>query len=64
MLPPENITPVVRGEVLDAHGDALQALLDDITARITTEGLQAMNARASEGASAAEIAADWLADNT
>ncbi|MEX0952239.1 MAG: ABC transporter substrate-binding protein [Nitriliruptoraceae bacterium] len=62
MLPPENITPVVRGDVLDAHDD-LQALLDGITARITTADLQAMNARASEGASAAEIAADWLAEN-
>ncbi len=64
MLPPENITPVVREEVLDVYGDDLQALLDGITARITTDGLQAMNARASEGASAAQIAADWLAENT
>lgn len=63
MLPPENITPVVRDEVLDAYGDDLSALLDEVTAAITTDGLQQMNADASEGLSAAEIAEAWLADN-
>lgn len=63
MLPPENITPVVREAILAAYGDDLQALLDAVTATITTEGLQEMNAAASEGLSAAEIAAAWLADH-
>jgi osmoprotectant transport system substrate-binding protein len=63
MLPPENITPVVRTEVLDAYGDDLTDLLDRITAAITTDALQQMNAEASEGRSAAEIASDWLAEN-
>jgi osmoprotectant transport system substrate-binding protein len=63
MLPPENITPVVRTEVVDAYGDDLTNLLDRITAAITTDALQQMNAEASEGRSAAEIARDWLADN-
>jgi osmoprotectant transport system substrate-binding protein len=63
MLPPENITPVVRTEVLDAYGDDLTELLDRITAGLSTDALQQMNAEASEGRSAAEIASDWLADN-
>lgn len=63
MLPPENITPVLRTEVLEAYGDDLQTLLDAITAAITTDGLQQMNADASEGLSAAEIASAWLDDN-
>jgi osmoprotectant transport system substrate-binding protein len=63
MLPPENITPVVRTEVVDAYGDDLTDLLDRITAAITTDALQQMNAEASEGRSAAEIASDWLAEN-
>jgi osmoprotectant transport system substrate-binding protein len=63
MLPPENITPVVRTEVLDAYGDALTDLLDRVTAGLSTDALQQMNAEASEGRSAAEIASDWLADN-
>jgi osmoprotectant transport system substrate-binding protein len=63
MLPPENITPVVRTEVLDAYGDDLQDLLDRVTAALSTDALQQMNAEASEGRSPAEIATDWLADN-
>jgi osmoprotectant transport system substrate-binding protein len=63
MLPPENITPVVRTEVIDAYGDDLTDLLDRITAGLSTDALQQMNAEASEGRSAAEIASDWLADN-
>jgi osmoprotectant transport system substrate-binding protein len=63
MLPPENITPVVRTEVLDAYGDDLSSLLDEVTAAITTDALQQMNAEASEGRSAEEIASDWLAEN-
>lgn len=63
MLPPENITPVLRDEVADAYGDDLSALLDRVTSSITTDALQEMNALASEGMSASEIAADWLEQN-
>jgi osmoprotectant transport system substrate-binding protein len=63
MLPPENITPVVRTEVIDAYGDDLTALLDEVTGAITTDALQQMNAEASEGRLAEEIASDWLDEN-
>jgi osmoprotectant transport system substrate-binding protein len=63
MLPPENITPVLRTEIVDAYGDDLTDLLDRVTAALSTDALQQMNAEASEGRSAAEIASDWLADS-
>lgn len=63
MIPPENVVPVVRSEVLDIYGDDLQAVLDEVTAAISTEALQQMNASASEGRSPADIAESWLSDN-
>jgi osmoprotectant transport system substrate-binding protein len=63
MLPPENITPVISTDVVDTYGDDLTSLLDDVTPAITTGSLQQMNAEASEGRSAAEIASDWLDEN-
>lgn len=59
----ENIVPVVTQEVLDAHGDALTSVLDEISATLTTEDLIAMNGRAGQGDGAAEIAQAWLEDN-
>lgn len=63
IVPPENIVPVVRSEILEVHGDDLQDVLDGVTAALTTEALQQMNADASEGRSPAAIAGDWLEDN-
>lgn len=63
MLPPENITPVLRTEIVEAYGDEVTTLLDQVTAAITTDALQQMNADASEGLAPAEIAGDWLAAN-
>ncbi|MEX2325080.1 MAG: ABC transporter substrate-binding protein [Nitriliruptoraceae bacterium] len=63
MLPPENITPVIRTAAIDTHGDDVVALLNRVTQALTTDGLQQMNARASEGISAADIAAEWIAAN-
>lgn len=63
MLPPENITPVLRSDIIDAYGDDLVSLLDGVTSQITTDALQQMNADASEGLAPAEIAGDWLAEN-
>jgi osmoprotectant transport system substrate-binding protein len=60
IVPPENIVPVVRTEVVDAYGDELVALLDSVTERITTETLVELNAQADEGTAPATIAGDWL----
>lgn len=61
--PPENIVPVLRDEILDAYGDDLRGLLDEVSGMLTVEDLQAMNQQASEGLAPDEIAEEWLADN-
>lgn len=63
IIPPENITPVLRTEIIDTYGQDLTNLLDEVTATLTTETLQQMNADASEGLSPAEIATAFLEDN-
>lgn len=60
MIPPENIVPIVRSEVVEAYGDDLVALLDRVSAELTTEALIGLNERAGEGVDPATIAADWL----
>lgn len=60
IIPPENIVPVLREEAVDAYGEDLTGLIDGITAEITTDVLQQMNADASEGESAAGIAEAFL----
>lgn len=63
IIPPENITPVLRTEIIDTYGEDLTNLLDQVTAALTTEILQQMNADASGGLSPAEIATAFLEDN-
>jgi osmoprotectant transport system substrate-binding protein len=41
----ENIVPVLADEVVDAYGDDLVSLLNDVSASITTENLTEANAR-------------------
>lgn len=62
MIPPENIVPVLRDEILDAYGDDLRALMDSISAQLSVEDLREANQLASEGLAPDEIAAEWLAD--
>jgi osmoprotectant transport system substrate-binding protein len=64
MLAADNIFPVVSQEVVDAYGDDLTGLLDDISAELTTEDLTEMNRRYDvDREDAEDIAADWLADH-
>jgi osmoprotectant transport system substrate-binding protein len=60
IVPPENITPILREEVIEAYGDDLVTLLDGISALITTDVLIELNIEESEGIAPAEVAADWL----
>jgi osmoprotectant transport system substrate-binding protein len=62
MIPPENIVPVLRTDVIDAYGDDLVALLDAVSAELTTEVMISLNEQAGEGIDPAQIAADWLAE--
>jgi osmoprotectant transport system substrate-binding protein len=60
IVPPENITPILRDEIIDAYGDDLIELLDGISALITTDVLIELNIEESEGIAPAEVASDWL----
>ncbi len=62
LSPPENVIPLVRQEVLDAD-PAIAETLDQVSAALTTEGLTALNAQASQGEQPADIAAGWLDEN-
>lgn len=62
--PVENITPVVRQEVVDALGDAFVGLIDEVSAKIDTAGLTELNRQQSiDGDDPAQIAGRWLDEN-
>ena len=64
MLAADNIVPVFTDEVAEAYGEDFIALLDEISAAITTELLTEANARFDIDAEDADvIAEDFLADN-
>jgi osmoprotectant transport system substrate-binding protein len=61
--PAENIVPAMRVDIVDAYGDDLVELLDNISAAITTPDLTEMNRRAGiDQEDPATIAAEWLSD--
>lgn len=59
----ENVVPVVNQEIVDAYGDTLTGVLDEVSAALTTEALLRMNGQANAGDDPAEIAAQWLEEN-
>lgn len=64
MLAADNVVPVLTDELLDAYGDDIRSLLNEISSKLTTADLTAMNKRFDvDNEDADEIAADWLADN-
>jgi osmoprotectant transport system substrate-binding protein len=64
MLAADNIVPIFSDELADAYGDDFTALLDEVSATITTELLTEANARFDIDAEDADvIAEDFLADN-
>lgn len=62
MIPPENITPVLRTEIVDAYGDDLVDLLESVGSSLTTEVLIGFNDQASQGTAPADIAEEFLTE--
>ncbi len=61
LQPAENVTPLVRTEVVDRHGDGLVRTLDAVSRRLTTGELRDMNAQVVEDRRPpSAVAADWL----
>jgi osmoprotectant transport system substrate-binding protein len=62
LQPAENVTPVVRDEVVDAHGEAFVRLVDSVSALLTTGDLRDLNTRVALGETPKDVAAAWLAE--
>jgi osmoprotectant transport system substrate-binding protein len=61
LQPAENITPLVREEVLERWGDRLHEAVDAVSARLTTEGLRRLNAEVDgDTTRVADVATAWL----
>lgn len=64
LKPAENVTPVVRSEVVEAHGQEFVRLVDSISGLLTTAELRELNARVAVGDEPPrQIAAAWLVDH-
>ena len=60
LQPAESIIPVVRRDAVERFGQGLIDVLDLVSARLTTEGLQRLNALVAQGTTIDEAAAIWL----
>ncbi len=64
LIAPENIVPVISSEVVEAYGDGLVDLLNEISAEITTDVLLDLNGRVELDAENPEdVASAWLTEN-
>jgi osmoprotectant transport system substrate-binding protein len=60
LQPAENITPLVRREVVDRWGTAIVEVIDAVSARLTTHAVRELNLEARRpGAVIADIVATW-----
>jgi osmoprotectant transport system substrate-binding protein len=62
LQPSENVTPLLRRQVLTTHGDGVVDTLDAVSAHLTTAALRSMIQEVAEGQRAPAVAASWLAD--
>jgi osmoprotectant transport system substrate-binding protein len=64
MLAADNVLPVLSATLDAAYGASLSDVLDDVSSKLTTSDLTAMNKRFDiDNEDADTIAADWLSDN-
>lgn len=64
LLAADNVVPVLTEALLEAYGDDIRSLLNEVSSKLTTADLTAMNKRFEiDNEDADEIAADWLATN-
>jgi osmoprotectant transport system substrate-binding protein len=61
LQPAENVTPLVRQEVIDRFGQGVADRLDAVSARLSTYDLRSLNAQLhADGATLQDVAASWL----
>jgi osmoprotectant transport system substrate-binding protein len=59
LQPAENVTPLVRREVVERWGPSVVDVIDGVSAQLDTVGLRRLNASAAD-ADVAAVAAAWL----
>jgi osmoprotectant transport system substrate-binding protein len=60
LQPAENVTPVIRSDLLERFGGRLTNAINAVSADLTTVELRAMNASMAAGRSPSRVARDWL----
>jgi osmoprotectant transport system substrate-binding protein len=60
LQPAENVTPVVRSEIVASYGSRFTDAVDAVSTLLTTQGLGEMNQSVSLGEVTQQVAADWL----
>jgi osmoprotectant transport system substrate-binding protein len=60
LQPAENVTPVVRTELLERWGPEVMRLLNGVSSQLTTAELRELNAQVASGGDAHTVVASWL----
>jgi osmoprotectant transport system substrate-binding protein len=64
LQPADNVTPVLNNEAITAYGDELTGLINQVTEKITTEGLTELNKSTGiDKKDSDDVAKAWLDDN-
>lgn len=59
----QKIVPVIREEIVSSYDEDFATFVDDLTAKLTTEGLTELNKRVDvDKEDAEDVAADWLSE--
>jgi osmoprotectant transport system substrate-binding protein len=62
LQPAENVTPVIRTDVLARFGPRVGEVTNEVSAALTTDDLQRLNREVAAGEASAAVAAGWLAE--
>jgi osmoprotectant transport system substrate-binding protein len=62
LQPAENVTPIIRTDVLTRFGPRLEEVANEVSATLTTDDLQRLNRDVASGGAPAAVAAAWLAE--
>ena len=62
LQPAENVTPIIRTDVLARFGPRVGEVTNEVSAALTTDDLQRLNREVAAGEASAAVAAGWLAE--
>jgi osmoprotectant transport system substrate-binding protein len=63
LQPAENVTPIVRNEVLERVGPDFEVFVNRVSRQITTARLRQLNARVAAGRDVSEVAREWISSH-